>query len=60
MIAIDILNFLAGIAVVFLGYKLCHAWIMGKKFSELKPLLYSFAISLAIIWIINIFTGFIK
>ena len=60
MIAIDILNFLAAIAVVFFGYKIWISRIKGKKLAELKPLLYSFSISLAIIWIINIFTGFIK
>lgn len=60
MLTIDIINYVAAIAVVFLGYKLCRARLIGKKFAELKPLKYSFAISLVIVWVINIYIGYVK
>lgn len=57
---IDAITYLAAIAIVFFAYKIVIARIGGKKFAELKPLLYSLGTSLALVWIINIFTGFIK
>lgn len=57
---IDIINYMAVIAALYFGYRICIARIKGRKFGELKPLLYSFAISLAIIWTINVFVGFVK
>lgn len=59
MLIINIINFLAAIAVIFFGCKLWRARLSGKKLAELKPLIYSFASSLAILWVINVFTGFI-
>lgn len=60
MITLDIINYMAAIAVIFLGYKLCIARIKGRKFSELKPLIYSFAICFVIMWFINVYVGFIN
>lgn len=57
---INVINYLAAIAIVFFAYKIVIARNGGKKFAELKPLLYSLGTSLALVWIINIFTGFIK
>lgn len=57
---LDVINYSSAIAVLFFAYKIVIARIGGKKFAELKPLIYSLGTSLALVWIINIFTGFIK
>lgn len=60
MLTIDIINYVAAISVIFLGIRIYRARLLGKKFSELKPLTYSFVICLCLVWFINIFIGFIK
>lgn len=58
---VDILNFFIAVATVVLGYNLfIERTKKGKKMSELKGLSYSFFTCLILLWIINIFIGFIK
>lgn len=58
---INILNYLVAIATIILSYRI---WIertmKEKKISELKGLLYSLAICFILLWVINIFIGFVK
>lgn len=56
----EILSYLAAIAAIIFGYKL---WIkrvkFGCEFSDLKGLLFGFIVCIVLLWVINIFVGFV-
>lgn len=57
---IDILNFMVAVATVFLAYRFFIERSKGKKIAEMKVLIYSLISCFALLWIINIFIGFVK
>lgn len=58
---IDILNYLVAIATVVLAYRFfIERTRKGKKMSEMKGLFYSLLSCLVLLWVINIFIGFVK
>lgn len=61
MVVFDILNFLVAIVTIVSGYKLFIERAENKKrMSELKGLSFCFGFSLVMLWVMNIFIGFIK
>lgn len=58
---VDILNYLVAIVTVILAYRFfIERSKNGKKISEIKGLFYSFLSCLVLLWIINIFIGFVR
>lgn len=57
---INIIYFAAAVSTVFFAYKVLKAYAKGKKTSDIKSLLYSLFVSVVIIWVINIYTGYIQ
>lgn len=57
---IDILNFMVAVATVFLAYRFFIERSKGKKIAEMKVLMYSLISCFVLLWIINIFIGFVK
>ena len=57
---IDILNFMVAVATVFLAYRFFIERSKVKKIAEMKVLMYSLISCFVLLWIINIFIGFVK
>lgn len=57
---IDILHFMVAIATVFLGYRFFIERSKGKKIADMKVLMYSLISCFVLLWVINIFIGFVK
>lgn len=55
-----ILSYFVAIATVFFGYRVWKNRVTGKKFSEMKGLVYGLVICIVILWVINIFIGFLQ
>lgn len=57
---IDILHFMVAIATVVLAYRFFIERSKGKKIADMKVLMYSLISCLVLLWVINIFIGFVK
>lgn len=55
-----ILSYFVAIATVFFGYKIWKNRVAGKKFPEMKGLVWGLTVCIMILWVINIVIGFIQ
>lgn len=58
---IDVLNYLVAIVTVILAYRFfVERTKNGKKMSDIKGLFYSLLSCLVLLWVINVFIGFVR